>query len=200
MSKDDQQLLIRPITDDEIEKIVFGLKKGKAPGSDGFPIKFYRDVWSIIKPSVCEAVKTYFATSYMSRYANSTALTLISKTEQPQTMKKIKHIFEKVVGIQQTTYVSGRRITDGILLMQEFMSGYNRTSGKPRCAIKIDIMKAYDIIKWKVLWKVLEVLDFPMCITAAWFSISLNGSLHGFFPSSRGLRHGNPLSPYLFFH
>lgn len=36
------------------------------------------------------------------------------------------------------------------------------------------------------------------CITSSWFSLSLNGGVHGFLQGKRGLKQGDPISPYLF--
>ena len=45
------------ITLEELEKIVFQMKKGKAPGPDGFPIKFFQEFWDIIKLDLLKVVQ-----------------------------------------------------------------------------------------------------------------------------------------------
>ncbi|CAL1372514.1 unnamed protein product [Linum trigynum] len=83
----------------------------------------------------------------------------------------------------------------------------NKGQGREKfMALKLDMEKAYDRIEWPYLFALLHKLGFsPIwinwireCVTTAMFSVLVNGQSAGYFPSSRGLRQGDPLSPLLF--
>ncbi|XP_028099396.1 uncharacterized protein LOC114298945 [Camellia sinensis] len=89
----------------------------------------------------------------------------------------------------------GRRISDNIFLSQEIMRGYHRSSKTPKCAMKVDIMKAYDTVRWEFIIDILTAMNFPpcminwinACMTSPSFSICINGSLHGGDPGTVSL-------------
>ena len=93
-----------------------------------------------------------------------------------------------------------------MLLASELVNEYHKASCSARCSIKFDISKAFDTVKWSFINSVLQAMGLPsqfvnwirLCISTTSFSVSVNGSLEGFFTSARGIRQGCSLSPYMY--
>ena len=120
---------------------------------------------------------------------------------------RIKEVLGKLVNENQSAFIIGRQITDNILLAQEILRGYNRKQNVKKYALKIDLQKAYDTLDWQFLKSTLERFGFHSkmvgwimtCVTTTKFSVNVNGDRIGCFSGGRGLRHGDPISPYVFY-
>ena len=72
--------------------------------------------------------------------------------------------------------------------------------------VKLDIEKAYNHVDWDALFYLMEMMGFrekwgrwmKFCVSTIQFLVLVNGSLVGFFGSTRGLRPWDSLSPLLF--
>ncbi|GKE04119.1 hypothetical protein Tco_1396137, partial [Tanacetum coccineum] len=215
--------MIRCVSDDEIQSVMFSIDNDKAPGPDGYTSVFFKESWDVVGMDVCKAVRDFFSNGKLLQEINHTILSFLPKISTPTRVNdyrlisccnviykciskiitnRIKDGLDDIVSDNQSAFVPGRYISDNILLTQELMHNYHLNRGPPRCAFKIDIQKAYDTVNWKFLEDILVAFGFHSKMVKwimAWvtntsFSININGNLYGYFKGKRGLRQGDPLS------
>jgi hypothetical protein len=115
-------------------------------------------------------------------------------------------LLSDLVSLNHSAFIPSRSIFENVLLAQEIVRNYHKEKGNPRCTLKIDLIKVYDSVNWDFMIYSLHYFGFPKkflswikeCITNPKFSIYLYGTLVGYFEGKKGLRQGDPLSPYIF--
>ncbi|KAL4313838.1 hypothetical protein AHAS_Ahas15G0025100 [Arachis hypogaea] len=228
MKDEHKAALLKQPNNEEIHKAIFHIGSLKAPGEDGFPAYFYKENWSMVKDSVCSFIKRIWENPEEIREINQTLITLIPKIDQPEfisqfrpialcnvvykcisklLVERIKPTLHDRISPNQSSFVPGRVIHDNVIIAKEMIHDMKRMKGKKKfMAIKIDFAKAYDCLRWSFVDECIAEFGIggvarrliKECINSVTYKILWNGGKTDIITPTRGLRQGDPLSPYLF--
>lgn len=114
---------------------------------------------------------------------------------------------EELVSPCQCSFIPNRQSGDNIVIAQEVIHSMKKKKGAMGwMAIKIDLEKAYNRLDWVFVRDTLQDIGLPgvfinlvwECISTSKMKVLWNGEALEEFSPSRGIRQGDPISPYLF--
>ncbi|GAU30969.1 hypothetical protein TSUD_63800 [Trifolium subterraneum] len=183
--------LTKPFSEGEVKSAVWDCDSYKSPGPDGINFGFIKDFWVELRGDVMRFITGFHRNGKLTKGLNSTFIALIPKVDSPQRLNdfrpislvsslykilakvlanRLRLVIGSVISESQTAFVKERQILDGYL---------------------DDVMGR---MSFPVLWR----KWIKECVCTAIASVLVNGSPTDEFSLERGLRQGDPLSPFLF--
>lgn len=220
--------LSRSVTKEEVCFALRNMGPLKSPGPDGYLGVFYQKNWSLIGSQVtatvdgvirrgafpeefCDALLIPIAKvekpEFITQFRPISLLNVVFKLTTKVIVNRLKPILPKIISPTLASFIPGRQITDNIVIVEEVLHTMrSRAAGKKRMIMKIDLEKAYDRIRWEFLEDTLREAHIPIdlirvilqCQSRGSTKLLWNEGLADSFMASRGVRQGDPLSPYLF--
>jgi hypothetical protein len=217
----------KDITIQETGAALKDLQNGKSPGSDGFTPDFYKFFWPDIGEVVFASIIYASTNKHLSIDQKRGVINLIPKKDKdPRLLKnwrpisllntdykiitkilanRIKKVLPTVINPDQVAYLKKRFIGQNIRTIFDIME-YTKLQDKNGIIAFLDFEKAFDTIRWKVIYDALKLFNFGTnfidwvhtIYNTSEACVTNNGFSSPFFNLSRGVRQGCPLSAYLF--
>ena len=202
-------------------------QKNKTPGNDGLTIEFYVAFWSLIERPLVDCINYSYEFGELSNSQKQAIINLIEKKGKDKRLiknwrpislinvdakiiskilaKRLEKVLPNLIHPNQNAFVKGRSIFDAIRTIDDIVD-YTKRNSWSGILIAIDFEKAFDTLDFQFLIRTLHKFNFgPSFIH--WIRILYknasscvmnSGFTTGPFSLGRGVRQGDPLSPYLF--
>jgi hypothetical protein len=142
VSQEENDLIVRPFTSDEVCEAIFQMEHNKAPGPDGFPEEFYQAHWEIIKDNLMELLREFHDGRLPLYSLNFGMIILLPKSREATRIQqyipicllhvsfqnftkvatnRISQVAQKVISPSQIAFLPGRNIMEGVIVLHKMI-------------------------------------------------------------------------------
>lgn len=227
LNKSESDKLEGKITEAEALSVLKLMKTNKSPGSDGFSVEFFKMFWEDLASFVVRSANYSLEKGEMSisqrqgiivcipkegkskdelkNWRPISLLNVVYKIISSCIANRLKSVLPKLIHTDQKGFMSGRFIGETIRLIYDILH-YTEEKNVPGILVSVDFEKAFDSVAHSFIEKCLVFFNFGTSIRK-WIAtfykscvscVEVNGQFTTWFEVNRGVRQGDPISPYLF--